>query len=157
MFLGATRYRGRSVLGDPGNMDYQRTWARLQEIFENKPGFTGRYTILKVQVRGPRCLFEDGGKAGKHFVHDGFGNGVDAPPLPSVEIEGARLVTANYTPCPSSSVLERNGEATSAREAAARRDGQNYGYPGQFVERGRGDDKYRSDSLPFVSGTGNRG
>ena len=52
------------------------------------------------------CLFERGGEAGKHFVHDVLRDGVDVPPVPGAEVEGARLVATDHAGGSAARVLE---------------------------------------------------
>ena len=51
-------------------------------------------------------LFEQGGEASEHFVHDVLGAGVNVPPVPGAEIEGARLVAADHAGRSAARVIE---------------------------------------------------
>ena len=51
-------------------------------------------------------LREDGGEAGKHFIHDGLRDGFEAFPIPDSEVEDARLVAADHAPRAGASAFE---------------------------------------------------
>ena len=85
--------------------------------------------------RARETLFEDGSKAGKHFLHDLIGDGLDVPSLPGADIECARLVAADHAGRSGTCALERDGKATPAGEASTRGDGQDYRRTCQLVER----------------------
>jgi hypothetical protein len=53
----------------------------------------------------PRCLFEDGGEAGKHVIYDVFGDGFEKLPVSRRQIEGRgwsqRITPVVRVPAPS--------------------------------------------------------
>ena len=44
--------------------------------------FCSSHPVVKLRVSRRRCLFEDGGEAGKHIIDDVFGDGFEELPLP---------------------------------------------------------------------------
>lgn len=142
--------RGLFVMGrGAGDRLARRNMGTATSPGEGAPGLSGPNALT-----GRGRSLEDGGKAGKHVVHDGIGNGFDPPPPAGTEIKHAGLVTADHAGRLGSCTLERNRESTPAREAPARGDGQDDGHSGELVESVRGNDQHRPSALLFMTGRG---
>lgn len=73
---------------------------------------------LKPRNAGRYCLFEQCDEPRHHFVHDVLRDSIDVPPISGFEIEGARLVAADYTLRSDTHLVERYSDFVTWGELA---------------------------------------
>ena len=99
----------------------------------------------------PTPLIEQGGELGQDFVNDLCRHTFELSPAARVEVESARLVTANNAGGPRASVSERYCETANTGEIAAGRDRQHYRHLRQPIEGARRYDEHRPAALLLVA------
>lgn len=77
----------------------------------------------------------NGGEAVEHLDHDRLRDRLGAPPVSCVQIEDARLITANYSDRPGVCIIKRNRKTAMAMNRPPAVTGGTAGVPVDLVRR----------------------